>query len=148
MNLIEAVEEQRERKMKFTQGAYEEMKVLCDAVRETVELALKAFVDNDLEAAAMVEPLEQVVDEIKEEMRTRHILRLQQGECSIEAGFVWTDLLNDLERTSDHCSNIAGCVIDVHNHNMNIHESLRELREDDPEFRQQLRRFGKKYRLG
>lgn len=148
VNLIEAVEEQRERKMKFTQGAYEEMKVLCDAVRETVELALKAFVDNDLEAAAMVEPLEQVVDEIKEEMRTRHILRLQQGECSIEAGFVWTDLLNDLERTSDHCSNIAGCVIDVHNHNMNIHESLRELREDDPEFRQQLRRFGKKYRLG
>ena len=122
--------------------------MLCDAVRETVELALKAFVDNDLEAAAMVEPLEQVVDEIKEEMRTRHILRLQQGECSIEAGFVWTDLLNDLERTSDHCSNIAGCVIDVHNHNMNIHESLRELREDDPEFRQQLRRFGKKYRLG
>jgi len=148
VNLIEAVEEQRERKMKFTQGAYEEMKVLCDAVRETVELALKAFVDNDLAAAAMVEPLEQVVDEIKEEMRTRHILRLQQGECSIEAGFVWTDLLNDLERTSDHCSNIAGCVIDVHNHNMNIHESLRELREDDPEFRQQLRRFGKKYRLG
>ena len=95
----------------------------------------------------MVEPLEQVVDQIKEEMRTKHILRLQQGECSIEAGFVWTDLLNDLERTSDNCSNIAGCVIDVQHHNMNIHESLRELRDDDPEFRRRLKQFGEKYRL-
>ena len=147
VNLVGSAEEQKERKMKFTPEAYRELQVLCNAVRETTQLSLKAFLDNDLEAAAMVEPLEQVVDQIKEEMRTKHILRLQQGDCSIEAGFVWTDLLNDLERTSDHCSNIAGCVIDVQHHNMNIHESLRELRDDDPEFRRRLKQFGEKYRL-
>ena len=75
----------------------------------------------------MVEPLEQVIDGLKEQMRTRHILRLQQGLCSIDAGFIWADLLTNLERTSDHCSNIAGCVIDMAQGNMNIHKILLKL---------------------
>ena len=80
-------------------------------------------------------------------MRTRHILRMQQGYCSIEAGFVWSDLLTDLERTADHCSNIAGCVLDAANHGLNLHETLRAMRADDPDFRRAYGTYAEKYRL-
>ena len=93
-----------------------------------------------------MEPLEQVIDALKEEMRTRHILRLQRGECGVEAGFVWSDLLTDLERVADHCSNIAGCVIDTHRHNLNLHETLRKAQKEET-FQIQLRTFQEKYRL-
>ena len=83
---------------------------------------------------------------LKEQMRTRHILRMQQGHCSIEAGFVWSDLLTDLERTADHCSNIAGCVLDAANHGLNLHETLRAMRAD-PDFRRAYGTYAEKYRL-
>lgn len=82
--------------------------MLSAAVNDILMRALDAFRQQDMTAARQVEPLEQVIDDLKEQLRTRHILRMQQGQCSIEAGFVWSDLLTDLERTSDHCSNIAG----------------------------------------
>ena len=97
--------------------------------------------------AAEVEPLEQVIDSLKEQMRTRHILRMQQGACSIEAGFVWADLLTDLERTSDHCSNIAGCIIDAAQHNLNLHESLRAAKRDDEGFRRRFQQYALEYPL-
>ena len=93
------------------------------------------------------EPLEQVIDDLKEQLRTRHILRMQQGQCSIEAGFVWSDLLTDLERTSDHCSNIAGCVIDAAHHDLNMHATLDAARHQDPDFREQYRRCAAKYQV-
>ena len=80
-------------------------------------------------------------------MRTRHILRMQQGNCSIEAGFVWSDLLTDLERTSDHCSNIAGCVIDAAQHNLNLHETLRAARSEDDCFRRRFKHYAHEYAL-
>ena len=80
-------------------------------------------------------------------MRTRHIMRLQQGICSIETGFVWSDLLNSLERTSDHCSNIAGCIIDLHNHNMNTHEAIRSAKIDNADFGTRYHAYADKYRL-
>ena len=79
--------------------------------------------------------------------RTRHILRMQQGTCSIEAGFVLSDLLTDLERTSDHCSNIAGCVIDAREHNLNLHETLRQARSDDGSFQHTFEHYVQKYQL-
>ena len=94
-----------------------------------------------------MEPLEQVVDGLKEQMRTRHILRMQQGTCSIEAGFVWCDLLTDLERTSDHCSNIAGCVIDAAQHELNLHETLHNVRSSDEEHQRRLSAYAAAYRL-
>lgn len=97
--------------------------------------------------AAEVEPLEQVIDKLKEEMRTRHILRMQQGGCSIEAGFVWSDLLTDLERTSDHCSNIAGCIIDAAQHNLNLHETLRTTKAADAVFRSRFDEYAHEYTL-
>ena len=125
----------------------EETKVLIGAVSEILNTAERAFSEKDLAAAAQVEPLKQVIVALKEQMRTRHILRMQQGHCSIEAGFVWSDLLTDLERTADHCSNIAGCVLDAANHGLNLHETLRAMRADDPDFRRAYGTYAEKYRL-
>jgi len=147
VNLLESAEELREKKLSFTETALAELEVLSAAVEEILDLSLAAFEENDLERASMVEPLEQVVDKLKEKMRTRHILRLQQGGCSIDAGFIWSDLLTGLERTADHCSNIAGCVIDIAHDNMNLHESLREARNDSEDFRQKYRAYKEKYSL-
>ena len=87
------------------------------------------------------------MDALKEQLRTHHILRMQQGACSIEAGFVWCDLLTDLERTSDHCSNIAGCVLDAAKHDLNLHETLRAARGSDPDFRRVYQQYAEKYAL-
>ena len=78
-------------------------------------------------------------------MRMSHTERVQQSQCSIETGFVWSDILTNLERTSDHCSNIAGCVIDTHRHNMNLHESLRAMKEDNPEYKARYEELAEKY---
>ena len=146
-NLVETAEEMREKELQFTSQATEELNVIFAAVGEILELSLKAFLETDLEAASTVEPLEQVIDRLKEQMRTRHILRMQQGNCSIEAGFVWSDLLTNLERTADHCSNIAGCMLDIAQQNMNLHESLREFRNGSQDYRKKFEEFEAKYIL-
>ncbi len=145
VNILESAEEMRGRAVKFTEEALSELKVIVAAVNEIMELSLDAFLSDDPKTAFMVEPLEQVIDHLKEQMRTRHILRLQQGVCSIGAGFVWSDLLTDLERAADHCSNIAGCVIDMQQNNMNIHESLRSIRNDSEDFQREYRAYAAKY---
>ena len=146
VNIVESAEEMHEKKLEFTRSARYELSVMTTAVCEALDLAVKAFTDNDTQAAKAVEPLEQVVDDLKNELRTRHILRMKKGECSIEAGFVWSDLLTDLERASDHCSNIALCVLDMKKHTLSVHETQHE-REDVPEFSDQYRRYSEKYAL-
>ena len=147
VNVLESAEELRTKGLTFSTEARGELEVLSGAVRETLTLALRAFREKDETAARQVEPLEQVVDGLKEQMRTRHILRMQQGTCSIEAGFVWCDLLTDLERTSDHCSNIAGCVIDAAQHELNLHETLHNVRSSDEEYQRRLSAYAAAYRL-
>lgn len=147
VNILESEEEMRGKGLSLTEAADSEFQVIASAVNEIMDLSLKAFLSDDLEAASRVEPLEQVIDHIKEQLRTRHILRLQQGACSIDTGFIWSDLLTNLERTSDHCSNIAGCVIDMAHHNMNIHESLRSVRNDSEDFQQKFRDYAGKYSI-
>ena len=147
VNLLAASEELRSKGLGFSAAAEKELKVLIGAVSEILNTAERAFSEKDLAAAAQVEPLKQVIVALKEQMRTRHILRMQQGHCSIEAGFVWSDLLTDLERTADHCSNIAGCVLDAANHGLNLHETLRAMRADDPDFRRAYGTYAEKYRL-
>lgn len=147
VNVLESAEELREKGLAFSNTAQEEYGVLAGAVREILHLAINAFAADDSAAAAQVEPLEEVIDKLKEQMRTRHILRMQRGACSIEAGFVWSDLLTDLERISDHCSNIAGCVLDAAQHNLNLHETLRTVRREDADFRTRLAADAEKYRL-
>ena len=146
VNVIESAEELHEKQLEFSRSAKYELSVMSSAVCEVLDLAVKAFADNDAQAAKAVEPLEQVVDDLKNELRTRHILRMKKGECSIEAGFVWSDLLTDLERASDHCSNIALCVLDMKKHTLSAHETQHE-REDVPEFSDQYRRYSEKYAL-
>lgn len=147
VNVLESAEELRTKGLTFSKTAQRELDVLSKAVRDILTLALRAFREKDMDAAGQVEPLEQVIDDLKEQMRTRHILRLQQGQCSIETGFVWCDLLTDLERTSDHCSNIAGCVIDAAQHDLNLHETLCSVRHSDGTYRQRLDACAEVYRL-
>ena len=147
VNVLESAEELRTKGLTFSKTAQRELDVLSKAVRDILTLALRAFREKDMDAAGQVEPLEQVIDDLKEQMRTRHILRLQQGQCSIETGFVWCDLLTDLERTSDHCSNIAGCVIDAAQHDLNLQETLRSVRHSDGTYRQRLDACAEVYRL-
>ena len=147
VNVLESAEELQAKGLSFSGSARAELITLSDAIREILSLAETAFLHQDVEAAMKVEPLEQVIDTLKEEMRTRHILRMQQGQCSIEAGFVWSDLLTDLERTSDHCSNIAGCVIDAAQHNLNLHETLHAIRRSDDSFQRRFRSYLEAYSL-
>nr|MCR5624909.1 Na/Pi cotransporter family protein [Lachnospiraceae bacterium] len=116
-------------------------------VLEILDLSHKAFSNKDYDCARKTEPLEQVIDVMKEELRTRHVLRLQKGECSVSAGFIWSDLLTNLERVADHCSNISGCVLDTLDHTMNIHENQRIFRSNDEDFRQDFKAFENKYNL-
>ena len=146
VNVVESAEEMHEKSLEFSHSAKYELSVMAAAVGEVLDLAVKAFADDDAQAAKAVEPLEQVVDDLKNELRTRHILRMKKGECSIEAGFVWSDLLTNLERASDHCSNVALCVLDKKKHTLNAHETQHE-REEVPEFSDQYRRYSEKYAL-
>ncbi len=145
VNLLESIEELREKNINFSDEAKKDLKAIFGAVNEILDLAFISFKNNDLDAAVKIEPLEQVIDNLKELLRNGHILRLQQGECTIEAGFIWSDLLTNLERTSDHCSNIGGCIIDAANHNMNMHEALKNLKADNKEFKAQFEEYTKKY---
>ena len=94
-----------------------------------------------------MESLEQVVDDLKRMLRNTHIASLTNGECTVEAGFIWADLLTDMERTSDHCSNIAVSIIDAHAHNMNAHQSLRDMKEGNSAFFEKLDDYSRKYML-
>ena len=146
VNIIESAEELHDKQLEFSRSAKYELSVMTAAVGEVMDLAVKAFAENDAQAASCVEPLEQVVDDLKNELRTRHILRMKKSECSIEAGFVWSDLLTNLERVSDHCSNVALCVLDLKKHTLSAHETQHE-RKDVPEFAEQYRRYSEKYAL-
>ena len=146
VNIIESAEEMHDKQLEFSRSAKYELSVMTAAVGEVMDLAVKAFAENDAQAASCVEPLEQVVDDLKNELRTRHILRMKKSECSIEAGFVWSDLLTNLERVSDHCSNVALCVLDLKKHTLSAHETQHE-RKDVPEFAEQYRRYSEKYAL-
>ncbi len=147
VNLLCSAEEMKTKGLDFSGQALEELKVLCAAVNESLALSTKAFLGNDLQAAQEVEALEETIDDLKESMRRRHIVRLQQGQCSIEAGFVWADILTNLERTSDHCSNIAGCVMETAHNQMALHESLREIRHDNGSYIDKYREYRKKYSI-
>lgn len=146
-SLVAAARELNEKELQFSQEAQAELSVICGAVSEVCGMACKSFINNDMTLAALVEPLEEVVDDLKDVLRSRHIKRLQQGACSIEVGFVWADLLTNLERISDHCSNIAACVLDTAQHNMNLHESVRNIKAGAMDFEKNYQMFSEKYSL-
>lgn len=147
VNILESAEELHEKKIVFSEDAQKEMEMLSNALSEILTLSVNAFRQNDWEAACSVEPLEQVIDHIKTNLRNRHITRQKKGECTVEAGFIWSDLLTDMERISDHCSNIAVSILDAREHNMNAHQVLRNLKEGNPAFFEKLDDYSRKYQL-
>jgi len=147
VNILESAEEMQQKGIAFSAAALQEYATMAGAVREVTALAYDSFVSGDVRAARQVEPLEQVIDDLKEEMRTRHIRRMQQGSCGIEAGFIWSDLLTNLERVSDHCSNIACCMIEGADHNLHRHEVLQSIRGSGEIFDREYSSYRQKYAL-
>lgn len=147
VNILQSSEELVQKDIVFSAEAQEEFNKISGAVEDILDLSYLAFKDTDLKASRETEPLEQIVDEMKEMLRTRHILRLQKGECSVDAGFVWSDLLTNLERVADHCSNISGCVLDTVGHTMNIHHNQRLLRNNEEDYRQELQKLRAEYKV-
>jgi len=145
VGILKSAEELKEKGLAFTDAGAAEIRNLSAAVNEILQLSLQSLVKSDLHSAVNVEPLEQVIDRLTEIMRTNHIKRLQQGLCGIETGFIWSDILTNISRTSDHCSNIAGCVLDAEERNLNLHESLRAMKTDSPYYKTQYSAFAAKY---
>ena len=147
-NLVESAEELKDKNLQFSESAKQDLEVLYSAVSEIVEITRDAFIDNNLELAARVEPLEQVVDDLKENIRRGHIVRLQKSECTIEHGFVLSDILTNLERVSDHCSNIAGCLIEMtKNDALDLHGYLHDVKIGSEGFNKLYAEYTEKYKL-
>ena len=147
VNILESAEELHAKKIILPPDAQQELSTMEHAVQEIIQLSLTAFQTGDLTAASRVEPLEQVIDTLKDQLRTRQIARLQKGACSLETGFIWTDLLTNFERVADHCSNIAGCVLETQHRSLDLHEYLDGIKQSAPEFRRDYEIYSRKYAL-
>lgn len=148
VSIMKAAKEMHEKGISFSASAVEELDVLICALIEIVDNTIKAYITEDLELAKQIEPLEQVIDKIVDELKLRHIKRLRDGKCTIELGFIFSDLLTDIERVSDHCSNIAVCMIETNEESFETHEYLNELRQsDEGTFKKDYKAYKNKYML-
>lgn len=138
-----------QKEISFSPQATEELRVLTEAVTEILNLTAEAYQTNSPSLASNVEPLEQVIDDLIDTIRDNHIQRLQKGHCTIELGFVLSDLLTNMERISDHCSNVAVTVIETAHDSFDTHEYLNAIKEgEDAEFQRKFHAYGEKYRVG
>ncbi|NLO48446.1 MAG: Na/Pi cotransporter family protein [Clostridiales bacterium] len=148
LNLLRSAQEMRMKKITFTEAAWEDIAIVADALTQIVNLTIDAFINEDIETARFVEPLEQVIDGLVFEMRSHHTLRLRDGVCTLETGFIFADLTNNFERISDHCSNIAACLIEVRKGHFDTHEYLRQVKNSsDVFFNENFEIFKKRYVL-
>lgn len=148
MNIAESANEMHQKKVSFSQEANHELSVVCAAANAIVELTVNAFIENDLEKAAQVEPLEDLIDQLCNEVKLNHVERLQQGKCTIRQGFVLNDLLTSLERVGDHCSNVAVAMIELESNEFDTHEYIERLRNNQsPEFVKTYEAYKKQFAL-
>lgn len=148
VNLMEASREMNEKGLSFSSDAASELEVYQKAIRDAVDLTFAVFDKEDQKMARKVEPLEAVVNDINAKIKNHHIQRLQSGKCTIELGFILTDILTDFERISDHCSNIAACVCQVYDGELDTHQYLERVKNgDNQEFQQEYQRLKEVYRL-
>ena len=148
VNLLKTAEEIQEKKLTFTDAANAELQIAANAIREILGMTTDAFCENDLDKAMLVEPLEQVIDELTAQIKDHHIHRLTGGQCTIEHGFVLGDLQTNFERVSDHCSNIAVCIIQIHRSVFDTHEYLNDYKAgENSQFAAVFHDFEKKYAL-
>ena len=147
LNIMEAAKEMHEKDMSFSEKANIELQIFNEAVKRIIDEATDAFVNNDTSLALVVEPLEEVIDGLNAELKARHVRRLREGKCTIELGFVLSDLTTNYERIADHCSNIAISVLQVKQKNLESHEYIDRIKAEDPAFKQQYSDLSRVYRL-
>ena len=148
LNLVESAEEIKAKNITFSDEAKNELASLKSAVLDILSMTEYAYIENDIALAMKVEPLEQVVDYLKDHIRLQHILRLQNSKCTIEHGFVLSDILTNLERVSDHCSNIAGCLVEMSAKNaLDLHGYLRSIKKSGEDFEQLYKEYMQKYAI-
>ncbi len=145
LNIAEAAREIHDKKIAFSDKAKKDLAIITAAVEETLELAITALVNDDVEIAKSVEPLEQVIDRLKRKIKNGHISRLRQGDCTMELGFILSDLLTNYGRISDHCSNIAVCFIEIANDSFETHEYLNQVKSGGEEFDEMYQAYKQKY---
>lgn len=148
LNISKVSEEISTKKIVFSDEATNELKTLEAALIEIVNMSFDSFTDDDTEMASHVEPLEQVIDKLKDELTSRHVERLQTGKCTIQLGFVFSDILTNFERISDHCSNIAVCTLQLHSSKLDAHKFLRKFKAaNNTEFKDEYKLYADKYTL-
>ncbi len=131
----------------FSDKAKYDLSVMLAAVTKIINLTIESFKMNDIIKAREIEPLEEVIDKLKKELKNRHLKRIEDGTCSVDQGFVFLDLINALERIADHCSSLAVSMIELESGEYNVHEYTRELKESDKEFVENLDSYLEKYSL-
>ena len=147
-NIAECAQEINTKDIRFSDAATHELKVLRGAITEVMDLATNAFVNSDMTLAVRVEPLEELIDNLCDEMKNHHVDRLQRGECAFEKGFVFNDLITNYERISDHCSNIAVGMIELNSENFDTHEYLSSLKKlKDETFTKYFEEYSEKYSI-
>ena len=146
LNIMESAKEIHDKGIHFSDEAMKEIRVVIDALTQTINVAFDAFVNDDLNLARKVEPLEEVIDTLNIELKNRHIKRLQNNACTVELGYIYQDLITNFERVSDHCSNIAGALIEV-TEKQDIHAYLHDLKKTDENFQKEYHEHLDKYFL-
>lgn len=145
VNLMNSAKEINSKKLIFSDSAKSEIEKMCSAVNEIMDYTLKAITNDDLTAASEVGPLEEVIDALKKKLQKNHIKRLQNNGCTIEMGFVLSDITTVLERISDHCNNIALCIIDLQRESLGLHQQSKYLKKSNPVFQQKYEEYYNKY---
>lgn len=148
INIVESAKEMNAKELSFSKKAQEELEVFTGAVKDIVNTSILVFQEEDLKLALRVEPLEEVIDHLNVEMKKRHIKRLRKGKCTIEMGFVLSDISTNYERVSDHCSNIALCLLQLNEDNFDTHIYQENISaSDNAEFTQEYKRLREHYQL-
>ena len=145
VNLAESAREIRDKKLTFSDSAKAEIKTMCNAVLEILEYTLKTVSDNDLVSAAEIGPLEEVIDALKNKLQKNHIKRLQNNGCTIEMGFILSDITTVMESISDHCNKIALCIIEIQRESLGLHQQSKYLKKSNPLFQQKYEGYYEKY---
>ncbi|MCI2147426.1 MAG: Na/Pi cotransporter family protein [Clostridiales bacterium] len=146
LNVMQTAQELHDKRLKFSDMAYEELDILVSAMTEILDITYTAFTESDYTLAQKIEPLEEVIDGMTERIKSNHTERLKNGTCTIQNGFILNDLLNDLERASDHCSNIGVAMIELRQYSFDTHEYLEEAKDmSNPVFRGFYEMFKDKY---
>ncbi len=148
VNIVESADEMREKRLSFSEEATAELAVMRAAIDEILQLTEVALIENNVERAVEIEPLEQVVDDLRDRIKLNHVLRLQKSACTIEHGFILSDLLTNFERVSDHCSNIGGCVIEITSGQaLDLHHYLEALKKGNSAFEEKYAEYKAKYSI-